>query len=187
MAPPARASGANPALVPWILYGALYWSTGMYLLVLHLQAEALRRAEPDPIMLPALGGVALVCAVMSFVLPRLVHRAALARLELAVEEVPDPNGSVMFRDRTPTLRVFAHPDQARRRARQIFFTPFILRLAIAESIAIDGFILRMQGFEWAQILPFFVVCWVIFALSAPLNRRIFGPLEKHFDARFPQA
>ena len=185
--PPARAGQASPEHVPWILYGALWTSTLLYLVILWVQQPQLADLPgPDSAMVFALALAAAGSAVTSFLLPRHLHRVGLAQAELEVEEVPDPDASVMFRDQTPTIRVFAAPEAARRKARQLFFTPFILRLALAEAIAVYGLVLGMQGASWGTVLPFFVACWAIFAVSSPRRTWIYGALERARDARFPE-
>ena len=178
---------ANPRFVPWILYGAMWVTTFIYLFILAMQQPQLAELPgPDLGMVIGLALAGVGSAVASLFFPPFMHRKGLSRVELEIEEVPDPNASVMFRDQTPTIRVFADPEAARGKARALFFTPFILRHALAESVAIYGVVLGFLGAGWETILPFFCVCWAIFAISAPLDARIHGPLEEAQDARFPE-
>ncbi len=168
--------------IPRVLWGALLAATLVYLYIGEMAVDP--EMEPNEALLPGLAVAALVSAVASFLLPRFIHRAAVARADLRVKDIPDPNGSVMFRERSSTIRVFADPNRARQRAYQLFLAPFILSLALTESIAIDGLILRFTGFPWVAALPFFAASWALYAVRFPRIRSVLAPLEAAEGARF---
>jgi hypothetical protein len=177
------AAPSKPLFVPRVLWGALLASTFIYLYVLYTVARDRADLEPDPALLPALGAVALGAAVASFLLPAQMHRAAAKSVKLEVKEIPDPNASVAFRDQTPTIRVFADPDEVRKKAVALYHTPLILSLALSEAVAVFGLVLGFLGFDWMMVLPFFVTSWILFALRFPEARHALEPLEKAHDAR----
>ena len=173
---------ADPMNVPRILWAALFASTFMYLYVYYTAAP--RDVVPDqPIMPYVLAGVALACAVVSFVLPASFQKQAAARAKLDVKEIPDPNASVMFRDHTPTIRVFADPAAARKKAMQLYFVPLILALAMTEAIAVFGLVLGFLGWGSSVVLPFFAAAWLLYLPRFPRLRVAVAPLEKAHDAR----
>lgn len=172
----------NPLLVPRILWAALLLASFVYLYVWLTVAPA---APETPIaqMPIALGVAALMCAIVSFVLPASLHRKAAAAAKLEVKEIPDPNASVMFRDNTPMIRVFANPAEARKKAMALYFTPLILSLALTEAIAIYGLVLGFQGWGAQVVLPFFVAAWLLFLPRFPRMRAAVGPFEKAQNAK----
>jgi F0F1-type ATP synthase membrane subunit c/vacuolar-type H+-ATPase subunit K len=168
-----------------ILWGALFISTCMFILVLVIQQRSgVLPTEPvNPIMLPVFGVVALAIAVTSVVFPRHMHRSLLkaAKLEI-LTEVDERGGPVLFRDAAPTIRVFADSAKARDVAFPRFQTPFILGMALSESVALFGFTLGFLGFPLPHVLPFWGVCWVLMIMRFPTRKRIYGPLEELHDA-----
>jgi len=173
--------------VPRILWGAMFASTCVFIVVLYFQQRtgALPTEPTEPIMLPAFAAVALGIAIVSVLYPRHLHRTSLelGKLEV-VTEVDERGGAALFRDAAPTIRVFANPDEARRSAFVKYNTPFILGMAQSESIALFGFALGMLGFPLLHVLPFWLVCWVLMIIRFPTLERILGPLEKAHDAVF---
>jgi len=173
---------ANRMITPRILWGALLFSTLVYLVI--LQVIELPEAEPDPVMLPVLGVAGLGSAIISIFLPAHLHRQQAAVSKLEVEEVPDPTAQGMFRDQIPTLRRFADPDAVVAKGAAIFFTPFILGMAMAESVAIYGFFLGFIGFDLVTIIPFWVAAWALMLVRFPRWTDVLGPLEKVHEATF---
>lgn len=164
-----------------ILYTALIAGTFVYLGLLLSGLLVVTPAEDSTLAL-GMGVSAIGVLAASWFIPRSVHLAGMQGLELEIEEVPDPNGSVMFREQTPMVRSFADPAHADREARRVYFTPFILRLAFSEALAIFGFTLGLLGYALPVVLPFFLASWISFALSAPRPSRWRAPLSAQFDA-----
>lgn len=168
-----------------ILWGALFASTCVFLgVLLFVRQSGTIPAEPaEPFMLIAFGVVALGVAAASIVVPRTTHRTSLGNAKLeVVTEVDERDGAALFRDAAPTIRVFANPDEARRVAHIRYHTPFILGMALSESIALFGFSLAMLGFPVLQVLPFWIVSWVLMIVRFPTPRRVFAALEEIHDA-----
>ncbi len=168
-----------------ILWGALFASTVIFFVIM-LVVHPENQGPPQSIMAPAFAFVALTTAVMSFIMPRMNYRQAIANVKLeTVEQSVDTGSDVLPYRSGAKRRVFAKPDQARRKALVIFQTPFILSLALSESIALYGFILGFLGFHFLIALPFFLVSWVLIALRFPTEQKVFGPFEAGTGAHFP--
>ncbi len=166
-----------------ILWGALLAATILYLVIFFV-AGPQTDVPPEPAIGIALAVAAVVVTLISFVLPRNLHRAAIARAKLEIEDAPDPSASVMgFAGRGPTIRVFAQPDAARARAFVLFFTPAILAFALSEAVATFGLVLALIGFPLHWALPFFVLSWTLFLLRVPTYARVYGPLEAIHGAK----
>lgn len=174
-----------PALkIPRILWAALLVATAIFLVV--VQVAPAPAPEPIPMLPAVLAVVALADAVASFLIPAMALRKALgaARVEVVEQAVADPNSVIPYRD-APKRRVFADANAATRAAVMAFQTPFILSLALSESIALFGFILGYLGHSKPVYLPFFVLSWILFLLRFPTRERVLGPLERAKGAVFP--
>jgi hypothetical protein len=69
------------------------------------------------------------------------------------------------------------------RAGVIFQTPFILALALSESVAMFGFVLGWLGAPLPVAGAFFAASWVLLLARFPTRSRVFGPFEAHFRAK----
>ncbi|MCA9595508.1 MAG: hypothetical protein KC776_19470 [Myxococcales bacterium] len=171
--------------VPRILWGAIFGSTFVFVFMM-LVVHPENPGPPPPMLPPMFALVALTTAVMSFVVPRVQYRQAVARVKLdTIEEMADAGSDVLPYRSGPKRRVFAKPDEARRKAFLLFQTPFILSLALSESIALFGFVLGFMGFASWIAYPFFGVSWVLFALRFPTEDKVLRPFEAGTGAYFP--
>ncbi len=149
-----------------ILWAALLGSLGVYVAVLMLGApEPAEQAGPE--MIVALVASAVFCAVISFLLPRLLLRKALAAQTFETVEVPDPDASVMFRDATPMVRAFADPEAVERKLGALSFAPFIISLALSEAIGAFGLVLGLTGAPVEVVAGFFATSAVLIAIRFP--------------------
>jgi hypothetical protein len=165
---------------PWIVYGALIASTFIYLLVLVVMGQP--EGTLNPQLGIVLGVVALGNSVATLVVPKIMLRGALLNAGLGTREIEVASESVVLRGTTKVV-VFDDPGKARGVARQAAFTHWILSWALAESVAICGLVLRFLGAEWLQIVPFFVLCWVLYAARPPIEARVFAELEAVYKAK----
>lgn len=166
-----------------ILWGALLSTTFVYVGL--LVSGAVTSSEAGDPMLPyvlAVAGVGVLAA--SVLVPRMLFGKSMQLWKPATDEVPDPNASVMFRDHTPKIRVFADPTKAEREVLQRFFTPFILGMALSEALAIFGFLLGMMQFAPLVWAPFFVVAWVSMLARFPSKARLLARVERTTGTRF---
>ncbi len=169
-----------------ILWFGLFASTFAYVFVLAMQGQRICDFPPcgaDSPLLYGLGGGALSSAVASVLLSRRLMRAALPRTAPAIREEQDPS-QVQYRDRVTMRRLFADPASARRSAIAAHKTPFIVGMALAESVAIYGLVLGLLGFPPANVAPFFAGCWILMACHFPRVAAIERALEGVHRAKF---
>ena len=172
-------------MTPRILWAALVMSTGIYVVI----PNFMQRPEelPQRMMLIIFAMLAVSVGVASFILPRHIFRMALERLRLEVVEDQDRSEERGFRDKPSAQRRFADPAQVRKRLMTIWFTPFILSLAMAEAIAIFGLVLLFLGASYIEGIPYFVACWVLFAIRVPREATIIAAAEKVYQAKLVDA
>ncbi len=162
-----------------ILWGALFASTFLYLVIAQIVAVPTPEGGPEPTLLFAMIPTALVCAVMSFVLPRATAKAALLALQLPVK------ASESFGDLPAGTRIFVDPATARSKAAPALQTAMILRLALREAIALFGFVLAFLGFPLAHYIGLFVVAWLLFLEGLPRQSADDALLEAAYGAKLP--
>ncbi len=166
-----------------VLWLAIAMSIAMFLVVLALIAPP-RSSQVNPVMAMALAGVAVLLAVMSRVLPRTLHWAAVSSVELPVitEADPDAFGS-FYREAAPTRNVIPDREAAHQAAVRCFQPAYIIGLALSEAIAMLGFVLGFLGFAPWIWLPFFAVAFVLVAIRFPTERKIVMLLEAALGAK----
>jgi hypothetical protein len=147
-------------LSPRMIWFALLVSQGFYVAIPVLGLVERSRVRPDPILLYALAAVALVVAVVSFVVPGIVRRSAIA------------SAAADLRHREASL------DTIQARAFGIGFTPFILSIALSEAIALFGLVLSTLGFPTLVCLPFHAAGAVLTLIRFPTTAMFLGPLEE---------
>jgi hypothetical protein len=163
-----------------ILWGALLVSTLVYLGI-GLGIELAPPTPPPPAVLPlALAVAALGTAVMSLVVPERMARERLLALSLPVVERAAEE--TMFADGVRQRRRFADPATALRRAQPVGQVALILELALAESIAIEGFLLLLLRFPAAIAAPFFLLAWALMLARFPTAARLGARLERAYSA-----
>ena len=184
------AARPKPWFVMRILWGAPLMSTFIYLAVLHA-AVPTPPQPPDPILLPVLSMVALSVAGISFWLPRMIFtgavKMALKNERFASHMVPDPDASMILREEAPQLRMLVNDKKNRDLVVSLFFTPFILGMALSESVAVFGVVLGFLGFDLLYVLPFFAVAWVLMVIRFPRPEGVMTQFEKLGGVRFDQA
>ena len=174
---------------PRVLWGALLTSNALYFgVLLYLNATVAQRAElrPDPTLAPVFAMVALGLAVASVLLPSRLHAAAArtAAVETRDDLMDDPLGATQgFRRPASSERVFSDPAAARRAALQAFLSPFLVGMAMAESVSLFGFVLGFLGFGVVVVAPFFAVGAGLQATRFPTEAAIEGPFERAHGAR----
>ncbi len=142
-----------------ILWAALLFSTLILLFVL-IQVRAHgggSPAPPDPVMKLGLGVVALATAIVAVLFPRSALRQGLRRIDHS------------------TLNTV---DAALRAAFPVYQTTLILGMALAESVALFGFVLVFLGEPLLTGAPFFVVAWGIMLSKAPSARGLVRAFER---------
>jgi hypothetical protein len=181
----------SPALhTQRILWISLLASNALYLGVL-FYLRAARGGQPfppiDPALAPAFAVVALGVSAASVLLPRRLYAAFTpsAPVETREDVKDDPLGAMQgFRRPAPSERVFVDADAARRIALQRNATPFIVGMALAESVSLLGFVLGFLGAGEAIFLPFFAVGVALQAARFPTMAAIERAFEAAHGARF---
>jgi hypothetical protein len=166
-----------------ILFFAMFSTIFLYVGVAVVAAPELA-VPPEPTMAFAFGIAALSCAVMSFLLPRRLLDTAYAAQRPEIRETAEAREDGLFRDEAVMRRAFADPAAVRRKLLQMHMTPFILGLALSESVVIFGLVLRFLGHSWAVALPFFVLGAVLMAARFPTMAGVEREAERRFDASF---
>src|SRR5262245_53197756 len=112
--------------VPRILWGALLFSTVLYLVVLaQVRAAGGVAGPPDPALVYALMGMAGVVAVVSELLPRRLYALALRRKEFVVTQRPIAGADApLFRNAASSGAVFADPAEVVRGSLAPYQTTF---------------------------------------------------------------
>jgi F0F1-type ATP synthase membrane subunit c/vacuolar-type H+-ATPase subunit K len=171
----------NQLMMMRIIWAALLFSTITFLVAGYVSISS--RSEPlmpDPIMLPALALVSVGIAAASVQLPR---HLLIQSFQAAKYEVNDlPKEERMFQEARGRARRFANPDAVRSSLGPKVQTPFILSMALAEAVALNGFVLWFLGFPLTQAIGFFIVCWVLMIAHFPNPARYVQVLEKLYDA-----
>jgi hypothetical protein len=177
-------STTTPSFVIYrILYLALFAMIFMYAGVAMVAAP--QPAEPlDPIMAFVFGLLGLSCSAASFLVPRKLLDLVYATQKPAIHEKAEAREDALFRDEAVMQRVFADPAEVRRMLLQMHMTPFILGLALSESVAVFGLIVRFLGYSWGIALPFFVLSAVLIAARFPTMAALEKEAARRFDASF---
>jgi hypothetical protein len=126
-----------------------------------------------PMTLAAVG-----CGIASVLLPMHLQKSGLKRLKLVTVEVEDRERA--FGSLVPKRRAFKDPDLAELAALRVYQTSLILGLALAESIALDGFVLKFLAAGTNSVIPFFVASWLLILVRFPRRSAVIGPLERAY-------
>jgi hypothetical protein len=126
--------------------------------------------------------LAVAVAVTSFVLPRKLFTAGLAQVQIAVAEEP---GEVVgsFRESAPVKRVVTNPEQAVLGALAKLQAPFIVGMALCESIALFGLMLGFIGESMRLAVVFFLVALALMALRYPRLATVTQAVERSSNAK----
>jgi hypothetical protein len=192
-------SGAGPSvgdqrlMVTRILWGALTFTVFIYGFILHLTGHGNLNPvrEGMDLSLPlALGVMSASVAVVSFVLPARVFRQSAERLARSLK-VTDTVNVVMpgeergFRSAPSSSKVYENGSAALAVAFTAFQTPFILGIALSESIVINGFLLGFLGYGLRFAAPFFAVGLALLLVRFPTKDRVIGMFEAATRVRMP--
>ncbi|HEV8248269.1 MAG TPA: hypothetical protein VGP93_20980 [Polyangiaceae bacterium] len=164
-----------------ILWFAMLMTIGVYVLVLNVVVIPAPTEPLQPLLPLVFGFVSLSVALLSFIIPKSGLRRGLLRLELPLIEVSDPNAAEAF---NKTIRTFAKPEQAAKRAFAAYNTALIVGLALSESIALYGLVLGFLGYGSPTAAPFFAFAAVLIAVRFPTEAAVLRPLESAYDAKW---
>jgi hypothetical protein len=162
-----------------ILWAALLTGTVMFLVVGYIvTSQRSPVPQPEPSLLAVLGVTAIGLAVGSVTLPPFLLRQALRSLDLTISDAPSPGPSNTRR----RARRFLDPAAARLALISRAQAPFIVGMALAEAVALHGFVLWFLEFELTLVLPFFVACWGLMLSKFPRVTALEHQLESIYDA-----
>ena len=134
---------AGQLAVPRILWAALFVSTLLYLAVIELTTV---EGEPNwqGLLLP-LAVAAAMTAGASLVAPRILLRQRSSK---------------------------STDESSSTRAAGAYLNSLILSMALAEAVAILGFVLGLRGAPVTVVMPFFVVTWILMLLRFPTQEKL---------------
>lgn len=134
---------AGQLAVPRILWAALFISTLLYLAVIELTTV---EGEPNwqGLLLP-LAVAAATTAGASLVAPRILLRQRSSK---------------------------STDESSSTRAAGAYLNSLILSMALAEAVAILGFVLGLRGAPVTVVMPFFVVTWILMLLRFPTQEEL---------------
>lgn len=164
---------------PRILWAALLFSQVLYFGLLAAPGLLERPTTPaEPALFWPIALVAVVVAVTSWVLPAVFWRNAF-RGSAPLDTQPLEGGAQSAAYRAEmSARGFVDPQKALTLALQRGFTPFILGVALNESVALFGFVLGFLGHSLLTVLPFFLTAWLMMLPRFPTERMFLRPLAR---------
>jgi len=168
-----------------ILWAALIGSVGMLGVMLHVIGAPAERGAMPPHMDVMLGAFSVGVGIMSLAFPARLFAMTVRNAKLDIESRPGEarpeRGDV--RQPLPTDRVFVDPELARGRAMGLWQQPLLIGMALAESIALMGFMLGFVGESMPVASAFFVAALVLMLLRYPRLSAIERALEQAANAR----
>ena len=164
-----------------VLWLALVMTNVIYIGMISSHLAVSEDAAPEH--LPALlGAFSLGLAILSIVMPARGFDAGLRNMEVNIIEAP---GEVVgsFRESAPVTRVIAEPERAMIAAFSRYQTPFILGMALAESVSLFGFVLGFMRAAPIVYMPFFGVGIALMLSKFPTIGYIARAVERAKNAK----
>ncbi len=157
-----------------ILWGALTAST-LLLAFVAVRARPPRLSHTmDSTVAYTLAGAGVLVAITSFVLPA---RGYAAGVRGRRPEILEPGADGRAR--------FANPEMAMTLATALYFTPFILSMALSEAVTLLGFVVYFQAGPDVVAWPLFAAGTLLAAVRFPTRARVLGAFERAHGASFP--
>jgi hypothetical protein len=169
---------AQALRVARVLWGSLTASTVIFAGL----ALGVPHNVPRPMELQvqwALVFLALVVAIVSFVLPARTYSNALQSRKAEVAQ-PEPMAGFVAGQGAR----FVHPGKAAGQAVVLWQTPFILSMALSEAVTLLGFIIAWSGGALAVAGPLMAAGTLLAAVRFPTLARMLGPYERAHGATF---
>jgi hypothetical protein len=164
-----------------ILWMALVISSLLFLFI--VTSHLVQSPDPMPPQMPEMfGALAFGIAIISIVLPARGLDMGLRSMDVTIEnDVGEPIGS--FREAAPVERFIAKPHDTVLAAFPRYQTPFILGMALAESINLFGFVLGFMGAPPSAYAPFFALGLALMMWKFPRLSILTSALERVKDAK----
>jgi hypothetical protein len=166
-----------------IIWIALMVSVVLYdVMLVQLRKQRGPSNDMPPHLPEMLALLAVVIAVVSIVLPRRLFAVALKQVDAKVAEEP---GEVVgsFRESAPVQRVVSNPEEAILGALAVFQSPFLVGMALCESIALFGFMLGFLGESMKVAVGFFLVSLSLMAVRYPRVASMTQAIESSTGAK----
>jgi len=128
--------------------------------------------------------VALMSAVVSVALPRFSFSRALGRIHFETREEPVATVAASYREGVPVRSVIANPDAAIEAGLGAYVTPFILAMALSESVGMLGFALGFLGAPTDVVLPLFGASLILQAARFPSSITVRRAVVRAAQAEF---
>ncbi len=161
MSSPALRELLRPAMfVNSMLWFVLTASIFIYAAIAFLLAQkGPGPTSPSPALQMAFAGIAILTGLGSLLVPRIL--LSDDRVRQAMQPDPDPAAlarhpklGIVDEDRLRKIQALSALERKLLQLPGLYFTPFILRLVLNESIAIYGFVLSFLAHSFAPMLPF---------------------------------
>jgi hypothetical protein len=183
--PYARALMGPYLRAPRTLWLALMLASLLYpVVVVFARANDPEPLAPEIFLLPAFHLAALLTTIAIAIVPRRMRarsfRAFGPRVETAGGEAEAWPG---YRSKVRGARVLRLGDADRRAVARSYRAAHVAALALAEAIALMGFVLGFLGFPWPFWAPVSAFGTFLIALLYPTERAMLRPLERAHAAR----
>jgi F0F1-type ATP synthase membrane subunit c/vacuolar-type H+-ATPase subunit K len=155
--------------MPQLFQARIIWAAlvaSQFLFIGLLFAGVLRPPPepPDPQMLYLLAGLSIVVAVVSFALPMYLGGQIAQQVIAQLRHEGEPSNKRIIE-----------------RAFQAGFSPFIISIALSESISIYGLVLGALGFSRMVALPFFAAGIALTLVRFPTQGTFLRRFEEAFS------
>ena len=149
----------------------------MFLFMITSHIARAQGQEMPPHLPEMLAALALGIAVLSIVLPARIFDQGLRAMDVKFEnEVGEPIGS--FRESAPTTKLVAKPHETVLAAFAPYQRPFMMGMALAQSINLFGFMLGFFGAPPYAYAPFFALGLGLMVWKFPRLTTITSALER---------
>jgi hypothetical protein len=171
-------STAPVLLTPRILWAAILMSQGIYLVMLNVPGMVDPSQRPDVMMALGMGAAACAAAVASFAIPAMLWGSAARTAKVTTDDAPAPIANPSYRAQPGNVRGFGNRDAALREGVRVGFAPFIIGIALNESVALCGFVLGFLGHPPMIYLPFFGLSVLLMLPRFPTERTFLKPIAE---------
>lgn len=167
-----------------ILWAALLASVFIYIVVGFFITGDREPTELDGTLVVIMAVCALGAGGASFILPQMMFSPERIRKHMRETEpdlealAKDPQTQQVDEDKLESLKTLSEVEQRLVGLPALYFAPFILGLALAESVAIFGLMLTFMGGDMTYMLPFCGAAIVLMIMRYPRLDPIFDRAER---------
>ena len=167
-----------------ILWVALLLSVFVYIVIGFLVTSGNEPRALDGVMVVVLAACAVGCAGASFIVPQMMFSPERIRKHMRSNEVDleavakNPQTQSIDEDKLAKLESMSEIEQRLVGLPALYFAPFILGLALLESVGIFGLILTFLSQDVTYVIPFSGAAIVLMILRRPRLEAIFERAER---------